>query len=68
MDDATWFRHANPWSVWTRASVLPLVILRDVVPVAPRHVYVGKLWLLDRMVWSYEGAIAQHERYRSWLD
>jgi hypothetical protein len=27
MDDATWFRHANPWSVWTRASVLPLVVV-----------------------------------------
>lgn len=27
MDDATWLRHANPWSVWTRASVMPLVIL-----------------------------------------
>jgi hypothetical protein len=27
MDEATWLRHANPWSVWTRASVLPLVIL-----------------------------------------
>ena len=27
MDDTTWLRHANPWSVWTRASVLPLVIL-----------------------------------------
>ena len=27
MDDATWRRHANPWSVWTRATVLPLVIL-----------------------------------------
>jgi hypothetical protein len=27
MDDATWFRHANPWSVWTRSSVMPLVIL-----------------------------------------
>ena len=27
MDDATWLRHANPWSVWSRASVLPLVIL-----------------------------------------
>ncbi|MDA2928944.1 hypothetical protein MYX84_03180, partial [Acidobacteria bacterium AH-259-O06] len=26
-DEATWLRHANPWSVWTRASVLPLVIL-----------------------------------------
>jgi hypothetical protein len=27
MDDATWLRHANPWSVWSRATVLPLVIL-----------------------------------------
>lgn len=27
MDDATWRRHANPWSVWTRATVLPLIIL-----------------------------------------
>jgi hypothetical protein len=27
MDDPTWLRHANPWSVWSRASVLPLVIL-----------------------------------------
>jgi hypothetical protein len=22
-----WMRHANPWSVWTRYSVLPLIIL-----------------------------------------
>ena len=27
MDEATWLRHSNPWSVWSRASVLPLVIL-----------------------------------------
>ena len=27
MDDATWRRHANPWSVWTRATVLPLLVL-----------------------------------------
>lgn len=26
MDDATWERHANPWSVFTRASVFPLLI------------------------------------------
>ncbi|MGD1878426.1 MAG: DUF6653 family protein [Kiloniellaceae bacterium] len=26
MDDATWARHANPWSVWTRASALPLLL------------------------------------------
>ena len=23
----SWMRHANPWSVWTRFAVLPLLIL-----------------------------------------
>ncbi len=27
MDDATWERHANPLSVWTRVPVLPLLAL-----------------------------------------
>lgn len=27
LDDRTWLRHANPWSVWTRNTVLPLLIL-----------------------------------------
>ena len=27
MDDATWMRHANPLSVWTRFTCLPLLIL-----------------------------------------
>lgn len=27
MDEAGWARHANPWSVWTRNTVLPLLIL-----------------------------------------
>lgn len=27
MNETAWLRHANPWSVWTRASVLPLVIV-----------------------------------------
>lgn len=27
MDEATWARHANPWSVFTRATVLPLLIV-----------------------------------------
>ena len=25
MDDATWERHANPWSVYSRMSILPLM-------------------------------------------
>jgi hypothetical protein len=27
MDDATWARHANPWSGWTRVPILPLAAL-----------------------------------------
>lgn len=27
MDDATWRRHANPWSVWTRFAAFPLLVL-----------------------------------------
>jgi hypothetical protein len=155
IDDATWLRHANPWSVWSRATVLPLVILavwsrewigawswfavavsvawmwvnprvfrrpksmdnwasrgvlgervwleRDIAPVPTHHrvvphvlnavtvvgtgfvvwgllaqsvwptvlgavlIYVGKLWFLDRMVWLFQDAVTQNDRYRSWL-
>lgn len=27
MDETTWARHANPWSVWTRIPILPLLAL-----------------------------------------
>ena len=27
MDDAAWARHANPWSVWSRFTCLPLIVL-----------------------------------------
>jgi hypothetical protein len=27
MDDDTWTHHANPWSVWSRTTVLPVLIL-----------------------------------------
>lgn len=27
MDAATWERHANPWSAWTRVPILPLLAL-----------------------------------------
>lgn len=26
MDDATWARHANPWSVWTRVPMLAVLV------------------------------------------
>ncbi|MEP3345506.1 MAG: DUF6653 family protein [Litoreibacter sp.] len=27
MNDTVWARHANPWSVWSRFSILPLFVL-----------------------------------------
>ena len=27
MDDATWSKHSNPWSGWTRMTILPLLSL-----------------------------------------
>ncbi|WP_026732131.1 DUF6653 family protein [Fischerella sp. PCC 9605] len=27
MDDEVWAHHANPWSVWTRYTTLPLIII-----------------------------------------
>ncbi|MEJ2622141.1 MAG: hypothetical protein P8163_18385 [Candidatus Thiodiazotropha sp.] len=27
LTDENWMKHANPWSVWTRYSVLPLIVL-----------------------------------------
>lgn len=27
LTDDNWMKHANPWSVWTRYSVLPIIVL-----------------------------------------
>jgi hypothetical protein len=27
LNEKNWMKHANPWSVWTRYSVLPLIVL-----------------------------------------
>jgi hypothetical protein len=56
MDEATWARHANPWSVWTRFTVLPLLILAIWSRVwlgwwclIPVIIVVGWMWLNPRI-------------------
>jgi hypothetical protein len=41
MDDATWARHANPWSGWTRLTALPLLALAGW-----SRAWIGGWWLL----------------------
>lgn len=56
MSDDTWARHANPWSVWTRFTVLPLLILAiwsrawlDWWSLVPISVVVVWMWLNPRI-------------------
>lgn len=41
LDDATWLRHANPWSVWSRNTALPLLVLA-----AWSRTWIGWWWLV----------------------
>lgn len=79
MDERTWLRHANPWSVWTRFSTLPLLLLAlwshawwgwgALLPVAAA---LGWIWLNPRIFapvasvdnWASQGVLGE----RVWLD
>lgn len=79
MDDETWERHANPWSVWTRNTVLPVLIIAfwsrvwigiwTALPVALAIIWV---WLNPRVFkkpkstdnWASKSVLGE----RIWLD
>ncbi len=79
MDDRTWMGHANPWSVWTRFTVLPLLILAiwsrvwlgwlSLLPIAISLVW---MWLNPRLFskpqttnnWISKGVLGE----RVWLN
>jgi len=78
MDEATWARHANPWSVWTRVATLPLLVAaiwsRDWIgawAILPVAVTVAWLWLNPRAfppprrwdAWATRGVLGE----RIWL-
>ena len=66
MNERTWQRHANPWSVWTRVVTMPLLVLAiwsrvwlgwwAVVPIA----------LLLVWVWLNPRVFAQPTTTKSW--
>jgi len=79
MDERTWLRHANPWSVWTRLTTLPLLLLAlwshawlgwgALLPVAAALAWI---WLNPRLFapvtsvdnWASQGVLGE----RVWLD
>ena len=79
MDDRTWMRHANPWSVMLRLTVLPLLVLAlwsrlwlgwlAVIPVCLAVIWA---WLNPRIVppprsldnWTSKGVLGE----RVWLN
>jgi hypothetical protein len=51
LDEETWMRHANPWSVWTRNTVLPLLVFA-----CWSRVWLGwnsLLLLLPALAWTF---------------
>lgn len=46
----SWMRHANPWSVWTRFSVLPLLLTVTGLLFGQ----CAKAWYIDRAVLLFE--------------
>jgi|SRR5690625_1013881 len=79
MDDKIWQRHANPWSVWTRNTVLPLLIIAfwsrtwlgwwSLLPIAAAFLWT---WLNPRLFskpksmdsWAAKGTLGE----RVWLN
>jgi hypothetical protein len=53
MDDGVWRRHANPWSGWTRVTVLPILVLA-----IWSRVWIG-WWALLSSCWSVSVDLAQ---------
>ena len=79
MDERTWLRHANPWSVWTRFTVLPLLILAiwsrvwlGWLALLPITIFLLWMWLNPRIFsqpqttnnWTSKGVLGE----RVWLN
>lgn len=66
MSDAVWARHANPWSVWSRFTCLPLIILA----IWSRVWIGGWAWVLlgAALVWTWANprAFAPPASFDTW--
>ena len=67
MDDRTWQRHANPWSGWTRMTVLPLFALAiwSRVWIGPWSLALIGLCLV--WVWLNPRAFRKPTHLKSWM-
>lgn len=66
MDDATWARHANPWSFWTRFSALPLLALAIWSRVWIGGYAWGAVLLVVLWIWLNPRAFAPPSSTDSW--
>ena len=66
MDERTWTRHANPWSVWTRVPILPVAAALIYARGSLGLLVVPPLLLLGAWVWLNPRVFPAPERMDSW--
>ena len=66
MDERTWARHANPWSVWTRVPILPLAAALIYARGSLGLLVIPPLLLLGAWVWLSPRVFPAPERRDTW--
>ncbi|BCD98366.1 DUF6653 family protein [Marinagarivorans cellulosilyticus] len=65
-DDESWFKHANPWSVWSRFATLPFIVLS-----IWSRVWIGWYCLIPIVIlafwtWINPTLFSKPQNYNSW--
>ena len=66
MSTATWERHANPWSAWTRVPILPLLCLAIWARIWIGWWCVAPILVLLAWIWLNPRAFPRPRSTRSW--
>lgn len=67
MDDAVWRRHANPWSGWSRVTILPLFCLAIWARVWIGHWSWALVLLLVLWTWLNPRVFPEPARLTNWM-